>query len=125
MADGSISKWQELLASANVGELSLDPDIGNGLAQDCDRNIDNLEGVLQLTRNIETVTGFGGFPSGKVLEEKFTLKGSTGSDSIQNRIREHIDEVKLMREVFVKAIENFRSVDQSNSDKIAGIDIPS
>lgn len=121
----SKSRWQNLLASANAGELFLDPEVGNGLAQECDRNIDNLEGVLLMTREVESITGFGGFPSGKVLEDKFTLKGSSGADSIQTRIKEHIDEVMLMKQVFEKAIENFRSVDQSNSDKIAGIGIPS
>ncbi|MEU2035757.1 hypothetical protein [Nocardia amamiensis] len=125
MSDVSRSRWQELLGSANSGELFLDENVGRGLAQDCDRHIENLRDVLRLTLDIEYVTGFGGFPSGKVLEDKFTLKGSSGADSIQTRIKEHIDEVMLMKEVFEKAIENFRSVDQSNSDKIAGIDIPS
>ncbi|MBF6299382.1 hypothetical protein IU459_17800 [Nocardia amamiensis] len=125
MAEGSTSTWRQLLNSANAGELLLDENVGNGLAQDCDRHLESLRDILLVARRVELVSGFGGFPSGQVLEEKFSLKGSTGADSIQTRIKEHIDEVMLMKEVFEKAIENFRSVDQSNSDKIAGIDIPS
>ncbi|MGK8555650.1 hypothetical protein [Nocardia gipuzkoensis] len=125
MVGESMSNWQALRDSANSGELLLDESIGNGLAQDCDRHLDNLRDILAMTQDVAIISGFGGFPSGRVLEEKFTSKGSTGVDSIRNRIREHIDEVMLMKQVFEKAIENFRSVDQSNSDKIAGIDIPS
>ncbi len=125
MVEASGSKWQALLDSANAGELRLAPDVGNGLAQDCDRNIDNLEAILRTARDVAVISGFGGFPSGMVLEEKFTLKGSTGEDSIQNRIKEHIDEVMLMKQVFAKAIENYHSLDQSNADNLAGIDFPS
>ncbi|MFF3223689.1 hypothetical protein ACFYV7_12930 [Nocardia suismassiliense] len=119
------SHWQGLLNSANAGELVLDPAVGNGLAQDCDRNLANLESILEMTRDVGYVTGFGGFPSGEVLQAKFSLKGSTGEDSIQNRIKEHIDEVMLMKQVFAKAIENYHSVDQSNANNLAGIDFPS
>ncbi|WP_135231955.1 hypothetical protein [Nocardia sp. CS682] len=121
----SSSHWQGLLNSANAGELVLDPAVGNGLAQDCDRNLANLESILEMTQDVGYVTGFGGFPSGEVLQAKFTLKGSTGEDSIQNRIKEHINEVMLMKQVFAKAIENYHSVDQSNAANLAGIDFPS
>ncbi|QIS04742.1 hypothetical protein F5X71_22570 [Nocardia brasiliensis] len=124
MADGAESEWQALLVSANAGELLLNPDVGAQLDQDCDRNIESLRDILESTRDVESVTGFGGFPSGKVLEDKFTSKGSTGADSIQNRIREHIDEITLMKEVFAKAMANYRSVDQSRADQLTGIDFP-
>ncbi|KIA64551.1 hypothetical protein [Nocardia vulneris] len=124
MVGESLSTWRELLEAANAGELTLDESVGVGLAQDCDRNIENLRDLLQLSRNVATVAGFGGFPSGQVLEDKFTSKGSTGVDSIQNRIREHIDEVTLMKEVFAKAMANYRAVDQSRADQLTGIDAP-
>ncbi|MEU0870155.1 hypothetical protein [Nocardia brasiliensis] len=124
MSDGSASTWRELLDSANAGELSLDEGVATGLAQDCDRNIENLRDILRQTVDVQFVTGFGGFPSGKVLEDKFTAKGSTGTDSIRNRIEEHIDEITLMKEVFAKAMANYRSVDQSRADQLTGIDAP-
>ncbi|AFU03490.1 hypothetical protein [Nocardia brasiliensis] len=124
MSDESTSTWRELLDSANAGELSLDEGVATGLAQDCDRNIENLRDILRQTLDVQFVTGFGGFPSGKVLEDKFTAKGSTGTDSIRNRIEEHIDEIMLMKEVFAKAMANYRSVDQSRADQLTGIDAP-
>ncbi|WP_280393982.1 hypothetical protein [Nocardia brasiliensis] len=124
MSDQSTSTWRALLDAANAGELILDENVGTGLAQDCDRNIENLQDILRSTRIVEVVTGFGGFPSGQVLEQKFTAKGSTGPDAIKNRIKEHIDEITLMKEVFAKAMANYRSVDQSRADQLTGIDAP-
>ncbi|MGX1772341.1 hypothetical protein ACWIGW_09515 [Nocardia brasiliensis] len=124
MSDQSTSTWRALLDAANAGELILDENVGAGLAQDCDRNIENLQDILRSTRTVEVVTGFGGFPSGQILEQKFTTKGSTGPDAIKNRIKEHIDEITLMKEVFAKAMANYRSVDQSRADQLTGIDAP-
>ncbi|WP_338762503.1 hypothetical protein V7968_35490 [Nocardia vulneris] len=124
MSDQSTSTWRALLDAANAGELILDENVGTGLAQDCDRNIENLQDILRSARIVEVVTGFGGFPSGQVLEQKFTAKGSTGPDAIKNRIKEHIDEVTLMKEVFAKAMANYRAVDQSRADQLTGIDAP-
>ncbi|WP_433575364.1 hypothetical protein [Nocardia brasiliensis] len=124
MSDEQASRWQSLLVSANAGELVLDPQVGDGLAQECDRNLDALRDILTVTRDVETIAGFGGFPSGQVLEQKFTAKGSTGPDAIKNRIKEHIDEITLMKEVFAKAMANYRSVDQSRADQLTGIDAP-
>ncbi|MFC7535700.1 hypothetical protein, partial [Actinoplanes sp. GCM10030250] len=102
------------------GELSLDPAVARDITGVCDRYIEDLRDLLELARTVETVSGFGGFPSSAALELKFSLKGS-GPAGIQAAIRTHIAEVLLMRQVCAQAIRNLVDVDEANATATAHI----
>ncbi|RJO72955.1 hypothetical protein D5S18_21980 [Nocardia panacis] len=115
--------WRKLLDLANSGELTLDPEIGKDLDAKCERYLDDLDRVRTSTRSIQYVAGFGGMPSGPILESKFTSKVNGADSSIHRAIATHIDQVGLMRQVFAKAIENYRSVDQSTAQRFAELPV--
>ncbi|WP_433662863.1 hypothetical protein ACQPW1_12390 [Nocardia sp. CA-128927] len=124
MAAGGTEEWQRLLDSANAGELQLSPDIGKDLDAKCQTYLDDLDDIRTSTYRVRTVAGFGTMPSGPILEHKFQQKANGGDSSIDASIQTHIEEVQLMRQVFAKAIANYQAVDESNSQKIAAIDVP-
>ncbi|MFF3226206.1 hypothetical protein ACFYV7_25655 [Nocardia suismassiliense] len=123
MAVGGTSEWQKLLDSANAGELKLSPDVGKDLDAKCQTYLDDLDDIRSSTYRVRTVAGFGTMPSGPVLEHKFQQKGDGGDSSIDTSIKTHIEEVQLMRQVFAKAMANYQSVDVSNSQNLAAINV--
>ncbi|MGW4715469.1 hypothetical protein [Nocardia sp. NPDC004260] len=116
------AEWRRLLDQANAGTLLLHPDVGRGLDKACDDYLDRLDGIMRMTDRIVDVSGFGPFPSGVALREKFSLK-STGTDqSLDAVLMQHIDAVKIAKEVVAKAIANFVELDQSRADQFTGLD---
>ncbi|MGW4089842.1 hypothetical protein [Nocardia sp. NPDC004750] len=115
-------EWRRVLDLTNSGEIALHPDVGRGLDKACDDYLNRLDGLLQMTRRVRLVSGFGVFPSSKALQEKFSLK-STGTDqSLDAVLMQHIDAVKIAKEVVAKAIANFVELDQSRADQFTGLD---
>ncbi|MFI9403473.1 hypothetical protein [Nocardia sp. NPDC052316] len=117
------SNWRQLLDQANAGELKLRPEVGKDLDAQCQTYLDDLDGIRDSTRTVQYLSGFGGMPSGPVLEQKFSLKGQGGETSLQASLETHIEEVQLMRQVFAKAMANYPSVDVSNSQNLAAINV--
>lgn len=124
MDSSGSSDWRQLLDRANAGELRLSPEVGKDLDAKCEAYLDDLDNIRDSTRVVQNLSGFGGMPSGPVLEQKFSLKGKGGDTSLQSSLETHIEEVQLMRQVFAQAMANYQSVDESNSQKIATIDVP-
>ncbi|PXX59876.1 hypothetical protein DFR70_111263 [Nocardia tenerifensis] len=118
------SNWRQLLDRANAGELKLSPEVGKDLDAKCEAYLDDLDGIRDSTRQIQQLSGFGGMPSGPILERKFSLKGRDGDTSLQGSLETHIEEVLLMRQVFAKAIENYHAVDAANRQDIAALHVP-
>ncbi|ONM48887.1 hypothetical protein [Nocardia donostiensis] len=112
------AEWQRLLDRANAGELTLDPDAAKNLDKVCDTYLDRLDGVLDAAHQVGVVQGFGPFPSGQALQQKFSLKGTGTPQSIDAIIKEHIETVKLIKQVVAKSIANAEAVDQENSQRI-------
>ncbi|MGY5308066.1 hypothetical protein [Nocardia gipuzkoensis] len=115
-------EWRGLLNSANAGELTLHPEIGKGLDKVCDDYLDKLDGILESAAYVRRVSGFGTLPSGQALEEKFSLKATGTAQSLDAVLMQHIDAVKIAKEVVAKAIANFVELDQSRADRFTGLD---
>ncbi|MEU7216786.1 hypothetical protein [Nocardia iowensis] len=98
--------------------------MGKDLDAKCEAYLEDLDDIRSSTRGVQWATGFGGMPSGPILERKFALKGRGGDTSLESSLETHIEEVQLMRQVFAQAVANYQSVDESNSQKIAAIDVP-
>ncbi|MFD0360477.1 hypothetical protein ACFQZZ_03325 [Nocardia sp. GCM10030253] len=118
------AEWRKVLDLANAGEISLHPDVGKGLDKVCDDYLDRLDAIFQLAGSVTFLTGFGPFPSSKALEEKFSLKATGADQSIDTVLQQHIETVKMAKEVVAKAMSNFVEIDQTRADQFAGIDIP-
>jgi pyruvate dehydrogenase complex dehydrogenase (E1) component len=118
------AEWRRVLDLANAGEVSLHPDVAKGLDKVCDDYLTQLGDLLQLSRRVTFLTGFGSFPSSKALEEKFSLKATGADQSIDTVLQQHIDTIKMAKEVVAKAISNFIEIDQARADQLAGVDIP-
>jgi hypothetical protein len=117
------AEWRGLLDQANAGELMLHPDVGKGLDTVCDNYLDRLDGIMRMADRLIDVTGFGPFPSGVALQEKFRLKSSGTEQSLDAVLMQHIDAVKIAKEVVAKAIANFVELDQSRADQLTGLDV--
>ncbi|MFI6172566.1 hypothetical protein ACIBCN_37715 [Nocardia sp. NPDC051052] len=124
MAAEGTAEWQRLLDSANAGELRLSPDVGKDLDAKCQTYLDDLDDIRTSAYRVRTVAGFGTMPSGPILETKFQQKAKGGDTSVDASLQTHIEEVQLMRQVFAKAMANYQTVDESNSQKIAAINVP-
>lgn len=114
----SPQEWRRLLDHANAGELTLDPEVGRGLDRVCSNYLDELEQILLEARRVAVVDGFGPFPSGQALKDKFSQKGSGTPQSIDAVLLEHIETVKLIQQVVAKSIANAQAVDESTGQAI-------
>ncbi|MGY4100305.1 hypothetical protein ACW2Q0_12235 [Nocardia sp. R16R-3T] len=114
-------EWKRLLDRANVGELSLDPEVGKGLDKVCDDHLDQLNTVLDNIWFISRVTGFGSFNSGQILEKKFSETASGTERSLDTVIKQHIDSVEAAKQVVAQAIANFAAQDQHNAYQFAQV----
>ncbi|WP_280233800.1 hypothetical protein [Nocardia cyriacigeorgica] len=118
--------WRNLLSRAEAGELALDPDVAANLDTACQTYLDKLDDALLKARNVANVEGFGTFPSGEALRDKFSLKGSGTPQSLDAVILEHIETVKLIKQVVAKSIANLTETDQDTGQQVTktGQDIP-
>lgn len=112
------AEWRRLLDHANAGELALDPEIGKGLDQVCDNYLDRLDVLLSAVSGVKDITGFGTFGSGQVLQQRFRLKASGSDQSMEVALQQHIDAVKVAKQVVAKAISNFVEADHQHGAQI-------
>lgn len=110
--------WRKLLGQANSGQLSLDPEIGQGLSKVCDEYLNSLNDIMKTTGRLKYLGGFGSFQSGIDLEQKFKTKAFGTDRSIDAILQQHMDVVKTAKEVVAKAISNFTEVERQNAARI-------
>jgi hypothetical protein len=114
------AEWRTVLGLASAGEITLDPDVGQAVQAACDKYLDELGTVLRMADTVKLISGFGGFESGQALQTKFQQKATGTDQSIDAVIMQHIEVVKLAKQVVAQAIANIVEADQSNADGIAG-----
>ncbi|MBF6087442.1 hypothetical protein [Nocardia cyriacigeorgica] len=120
------NQWRQLLDQANAGELTLDRDVGAGLDLVCQNYLDKLDLIYEKIQRVTDVEGFGSFPSGDALREKFSLKATGTNQSLDAVLMEHIETVKVIQQVVAKSIANLNETDQGTGQRVtqAGQDIP-
>lgn len=113
--------WKQLDQEVAQGNLSLrvEPDALNAAIKALQDFIDHIDDLGYAVRTVETVTGFGGFPMGVALAEKFTRKGS-GEDSIKQRLKEVQEEARAAQDVLRKAAAAYAQAEHDNTQGIAG-----
>ncbi|NEW38695.1 hypothetical protein GV794_28000 [Nocardia cyriacigeorgica] len=111
-------QWRSLLDQANAGQVTLDPEVGKGLNLVCENYLLKLDEAYDKVKHVSDVDGFGTFPSGTALKEKFTLKASGTDQSLNAVILEHIETVKLIQQVVAKSIANLTETDQGTGQQV-------
>ncbi|MGW5380493.1 hypothetical protein ACWESM_34120 [Nocardia sp. NPDC003999] len=116
MSEGNASVWSRLVSQARGGELYLDDENAAYLcAKACDQRIADLEGIRDLSRRVQNVSGFGDFDMARGLETKFLKQGTGDGNSIDQIILEHIETVKNMREVMAISFKRITGKDIENA----------
>ncbi|TLF75398.1 hypothetical protein [Nocardia cyriacigeorgica] len=117
MADTEL--WGRLAEQARSGELYLDDQqAAYECAKACDQHLAELDSLGILAQDAQNVSGFGDFKMAGDLVKKF-LAQATGEDrSIDAVIREHIEVVKDMREVFALSFKRITGQDIENTATI-------
>ncbi|WP_280429152.1 hypothetical protein [Nocardia brasiliensis] len=118
-----VTKWQALYKQADGGELRLDEEIGQKLAQRSEQMITKLRAMWNGAAELEHLSGFGTLASAEALRAKFALKANNGNDSAVRRIEQSIDVVTLMRDTYKLACGKLAEADKSAADKLAGLDV--
>ncbi|WP_280449541.1 hypothetical protein [Nocardia brasiliensis] len=122
---GMVTQWQTLYKQADGGELRLDEEVGDKLAQRAEQMRTELQQMWAKARQLEHLSGFGSLASAEALKGKFALKANNGSDSAVKRLEQSIDVVALMRDTYKLACGKLSEADKSAADKLAGLDMGS
>lgn len=111
-----LSAWKQLSAEVESGNLKLKvhKDAMDAAIKGLQDFIDHLDTFGPDLKTVENVTGFGGFDMGIQLAQKFTVKGS-GDDSINQRVKELIEEAKAAQDVIRKAAKAYADTDEESA----------
>ncbi|WP_157126089.1 hypothetical protein [Nocardia mikamii] len=104
--------WRQLANEVEQGNLKLmiHRDKLDAAVKHLQEYIDHIDDMTNYVDQVKRVSGFGGFQMGLDLADKFTRKGS-GDESIQQRIKELIDEAKAIQDVLRKAAVAYADTD--------------
>ncbi|MGW5075771.1 hypothetical protein [Rhodococcus sp. NPDC004095] len=105
--------WAELGAQVESGGLYLEPGVATRCAQHCADFVRQLDAMRMVVRQLSRMDGFGTFPSGIALAEKFGQKASGGSYSMDQALADHIVEVQRMQQVFEKIEAMYAAAEES------------
>ncbi|WP_253277215.1 hypothetical protein [Rhodococcus sp. RD6.2] len=78
--------------------------------------------MRDLARQLGEIKGFGTFPSGIALAEKFSKKAVGGDYSMVQALTDHIAEVEAMRDVFLRIEAQYVATDERGAQALAAID---
>ncbi|MGW6425802.1 hypothetical protein ACWF82_24280 [Nocardia sp. NPDC055053] len=93
--------YSQLAAQARAGEVCLNDDAAAyHMYKACDVRLSDLQGLLDVARTVQNVTGFGDFDMARMLEAKFRAQALGEPNSIYEVILKDIEAVKQLREVF-------------------------
>ncbi|WP_431970779.1 hypothetical protein [Nocardia sp. bgisy134] len=122
MSEGDRSQWQRFSEQARAGELYLDDEAAalQALAA-CNRRIDDLQGLADLAKRCQNVSGFGDFDMADVLAGKFRKQAIGTDSSIDAIIAKDVEVVKDMRDIMAISIARLRGQDYTNSAAITAI----
>ncbi|MGW5075773.1 hypothetical protein [Rhodococcus sp. NPDC004095] len=95
------------------GQVRLDPGVAQRCAQHCSNFLERLKALQSEVRGLTRVEGMGTLPSGIALAQKFSLKASGGSYSMDQALADHIAEVQRMQQVFEKIEAMYGAAEES------------
>ncbi|MGW0177334.1 hypothetical protein ACWDUM_26230 [Rhodococcus sp. NPDC003322] len=114
-------RWAELGAQVESGGLYLEPGVASRCAQRCAEFVGQLDALRIVVRRLSRMDGFGTFPSGIALAEKFGQKASGGSYSMDQALADHIVEVQRMQQLFEKIEAMYGAAEDSAVQGITSV----
>ncbi|WP_227984448.1 hypothetical protein [Nocardia spumae] len=119
-----LSTIQQLAAEVDGGNLRLKVrrDKLDEAIKGLQDLIDRIDTMGQNLKDVEYVTGFGGFQMGLDLATKFTTKGS-GEDGIKQRATEVQKELKAAQELILKAARAYAETDSEYADVLSRTEV--
>ncbi|MFD4182468.1 hypothetical protein [Rhodococcus sp. NPDC058514] len=113
----SISEFQQLAAQADAGHLRLNEDVAHKCIQACETFIGALNELRQSAASMSTISAYGTLQSAQDLGRKFERK-ALGEDGFESIIRQHIEVVQQMQDVFAKAGKAYAAAEESNTQAL-------
>lgn len=122
MTDGDLTTWKQRATEARAGELYLDDEqVARECLAACTKRIEDLQELGVLVQRAENVSGFGDFDMARALEEKFKTQANGDPNSAAEVIKDHIETVKNMQEVFAISLARLTGQDYTNASTLQGI----
>ncbi|PPJ19771.1 hypothetical protein [Nocardia nova] len=122
MASSDLSAWQQRVAEARSGDLYLDHEqVARECLAACNKRIEDLQDLHIYVLRAQSVSGFGDFDMGHMLEGQFKLQATGDDNSIDKIVEDHIETVKNMREVMAISLARLTGQDYTNSTTLNGI----
>ncbi|MBF4998915.1 hypothetical protein IRT45_17340 [Nocardia sp. BSTN01] len=122
MASSDLSAWQQRVAEARSGDLYLDNEqVARECLAACNKRIEDLQDLHIYALRAQSVSGFGDFDMGHMLEGQFKLQATGDDNSIDKIVEDHIETVKNMREVMAISLARLTGQDYTNSSTLSGI----
>ncbi|MGQ4616493.1 hypothetical protein [Nocardia sp. R7R-8] len=114
-------EFQSLVGEATAGRLLIEDGVAERCAKLCDDYVTELRDLSPQAIYLVKVDSFGILQSAKTLAKKFydLAVGGVGSGSYQDSVRQHIEVVQQMADMFRKAGEAYKAADQGTQQAIA------
>ncbi|NEW49948.1 hypothetical protein GV792_07760 [Nocardia cyriacigeorgica] len=114
MAD-QLKHWQGLKQQAIGGEMTLERDVGEALARECETLLDNLRRRKQQAKALGSLAGYGGLPSANDIKGKFEKLATVEA---VDRLDGLIEIAELMRDTYLASIGKLTEQDQQTSQAL-------
>ncbi|MGW6119979.1 hypothetical protein ACWFRF_13115 [Nocardia sp. NPDC055165] len=108
-------EFQTLAGKAAAGELIIESGAADRCAQRCEDYIKDLQGLSARTRRMVTADSFGNLKSATTLGQKFAdlAEGTDGHGSYAEAVRQHIEILTNMADMYRKAGTAYRNCDEA------------
>ncbi|MEV6278385.1 hypothetical protein [Nocardia sp. NPDC051832] len=116
-----IGTWTAFKTEAKEGQLKLDTDIGSELAGHAGTMKKQLQAMLDQTKVLAYLDGWGTLDSATELKAKFEQKADGFDDSAVKRLTEAIEVLSLMEDTWKLAIGQLSDRDQQNAANINNV----
>ncbi|UGT59494.1 hypothetical protein [Nocardia asteroides] len=109
-----------LESDATDGRLIVEQGVAEACAAECERYIEELTDLAYRTENLDYAASFGALRSSQALGGKFRdlAMGGVGSGSFRDALRQHIEVVQAMAEMFRKANAAYDATESANTSDI-------
>ena len=114
-----LKSWSYLAGEATSGRLSLDPTVSKDCADACDELTAVLERVQRKVRSLDHDIGLGDFECGKQLSH-ILRDMAVGPDGMHQRLREHTEVVKQIRETVTGQVARVQAQDDQTAHSLHG-----
>lgn len=113
-------EFSDLATGAEAGQLYVEKGVAEVCAQYCDDYARELNSLALRTRNLVRADSFGTLPSAQLLGGKFyeLAVGGVGSGSFYDALRQHIEAVEAMADMFRKAGAAYSATEQGNTANV-------